>query len=283
MLGVSSRLIAASVLGIALTAPAVMAAPLLYDDFTGNASTAPDSTLWSTYHYSGAGTNLLDGNSHLVSNVNTNAYGNYVGTVSKSSSFDAFGSSPLKIDLSGLAVGGAPPASGTASNNGFILYGRSNNNTVSEYHTDGTAMAFGIGALLGSSHAGYTLSTTEYSDNASNGVVFKHAYALAGAPTGLSLVIDGSGRTLDVTLVGTTFTATGLTTLSETLSSDFTKANLSSGGVLTSRIAVGAVNGAAPANATTFSIDSITASVPEPACLGLAACGALLLFRRRRS
>jgi hypothetical protein len=278
----STRFALATAAGLMIAAQSVSAATLLSDDFNGTAGAAPDTTLWTTYHYSGAGTNTLDGNSHLVANVNTTAYGNYVQTVTKNNDFDAF-SAPLTITLDGIAVGGATGVTTTGSNSGWVLYGRSSNDTTSEYHP-ATTLAYGVSVSIGVTQSGgvnnYKLTLQEYDDNARSR---NDSYALNGAPTGLTLNIDGVNRNLGVTLVGTTFTGTGLGTLSQALSTDFTKANLSTGGALTSRISVGAINGGATTTNSTFSVDSIeVSSVPEPASLSLLMGAGLLVGQRRR-
>ena len=241
--------------------------PVLFDDFDGAAGASPDTSTWARYRYSLAGDYTgvkLDGNSNLFMENSTTAYGNYVGTVSVKNDFDAFGG-PLTITLLGTAVG---PGTTTGTNEGYLLYGRSNSNSLSQvtgsllrqqYHP-ATSMAYAVAVLVkrGSGDA-YSVAFQEYANKVR---VLNTTAALDGAPTGMSVVIDGKARKLKLTVSGTAFTDTGLTTRETSLSDAFTRDNLCEAGVLAARITIGATNGGTPTSKSSFTVGSISATLP---------------------
>lgn len=278
----STRFALATAAGLMIAAQSVSAATLLSDDFNGDAGAAPNAALWSTFNSYGQGTVTLDGNSNLVAAEKTTAASNYAGAVTQANNFDAF-SAPLTITLDNIAVGGTTGITTTGTNTGWVLYGRSNTDAASEYHP-ATSLAYGVIANIGVSQSSgvnsYKLTLQEYDNKVRT---LSTAYALDGAPTGITLKIDGANHLLGITLAGTTFTSNSSDQFTQALSEDFTKANLSVAGTLTARIALGTTNGSATTTNSMFSVDSINVSaVPEPASLGLMSCAGLLLTKRRR-
>ena len=242
--------------------------PVLFDDFDGAAGAAPDTSTWARYRYSQAGDYTgvkLDGNGNLFMENSTNAYGNYVGMVSVKNDFDAFGG-PLTITLLGTAVG---PGTTSGTNEGYLLYGRSNSNSLSQvtgsllrqqYHPATNSMAYAVAVIVkrGAGDA-YSVVLQEYANNVRG---LNTTAALNGAPTDMSVVIDGKAKKLKLTVSGTAFTDTGLATREASLSDAFTRDNLCDAGVLAARITIGASNGATPTSKSSFTVGSISATLP---------------------
>jgi hypothetical protein len=283
MSGSSSGFVAAAAIGALTAFQAASAAPL-FDDFDGPAG-PPDAATWVTSTTAGASASMtVDGASNLVVDVGIPNGSQRAIVVTQASDFDAF-AAPLTVHLDGIALGGSL---GTGVfNSGFLVYGRSTNNAASGYFANGGVMAYGVAVSVQNTAGGYRLHLNEFSDNdtdsnPADGTVLYRDLGLAGAPTALTVVIDGANRSLGIGVAGTTFTADGSASATQALSEHFTAANMTVGDALLARLSVGAINGGTVETGTTFTIDSISAAVPEPATVGLLASAGLLLATRRR-
>ncbi len=216
--------------------------------------------------------------------------------ISTATNLNPFVTQDFTMTFSNLTIGGTPTV-GTSNNNGaanlfYALLGNANN-------SGNTAPANGTGNTYNPGNsatlAGYlSVSIAQRVDllnapftqiliddkGASNAAI---NFVLSGTPTSFTWAINGTNKTHTLSLIGATFTNTGLSTLTSSFS-NFSSAGLSSG----SYLAMGAMNRfGTVTTATTVSLDEVlVTAIPEPSTLALltiaGVTGLVMLNRRRR-
>jgi hypothetical protein len=231
---------------VATTKPAAA----IHETFEGSAGAKPDAANWSLAKTAGNSTAKLDGNGAIVLNTVVKNPSHRTLLLSKSSAIDPF-AAPVKIELTGLALAGEPTADEQYVS-AYVLLGRAGGPEEHRYYPDAGEMACGVSVQVRKDKAGkFDVRVDELGTDA------PHVFPLAAAPSGLTVTIDGAKKTLEVAVAGTEFGELKSSTASITLGDGFTKENLSADGKLSSRVAIGALNGGATKAGTQVTIGGV--------------------------
>jgi len=204
---------------------------LLADCFDGKAL---DATLWSAQKGGSGKLPVVDGSGNLFADAGPGgSHRSFI--VSKESNFDFF-SQPLTVELSDIALAGNP---GNKTVSAYVVVGRTTDDELKNYFT---SPRWYEGALIvqlqkNASGVDIALRLAQFG----SGSVLR-TFALNGMPADLILTFDGATKSYEFTVSGTTFAASGQTSISGQLEPLDVICFTVNGSVF-SRLVVGAIDG----------------------------------------